>query len=210
MPTRKYTSYRPKNTFPPDVAEQSESNSQLRDAAVHATNEAVNTATRANSRPARMRIEQFRKKIAHDQVEHDELTDEAYASFNAAVDDSGRIVSDDKHDDALQDTGRAITRLSNMKNNVTYFKGDHLIDDATADTLEKQIDDTKAVEQKIHDKMKEAAVDDDENVNIGKHYYDNGEQVDLTDVEELADRLYKKESNQLNPNVVAALTGRFM
>lgn len=210
MPTRKYTHYRPKNTFPPDVAEQSESNSQLRDATVHAANEAAATATKAKSTPARMRIELFRKKLAQAQVKHDELTKEAYDAFDNAIDDSGKIVSDAQHDEALQDTGHAIKRLSDMKSSVTYFNGEHLINNDTADILDKQIDATKEVEQKIHDKMKEADVENDEDVDIGKHYYANGEQKDLTDVDELADRLYKRETNQLNPNVVAALTGRFM
>lgn len=210
MPTRKYTHYRPKNTFPPDVAEQSKSNEQLRDATVRAANEAADVATKAKSTPARMRIEQFRRKLAQAQTEHDELTKEAYDAFDNAIDDSGKIVSDGKHDAALHETGQAIKRLSNMENSMTFFNGEHLINKDTADTLDKQIDATKEVEQKIHDKMKEAEVENDEDVDIGKHYYANGEQKDLTDVDELADRLYKRETNQLNPNVVAALTGRFM
>lgn len=210
MPTRRYTHYRPKSTFPPDVAEQSASNGQLREATIRATNEAADTAARAKSVPARMRIDQFRKKIAQYQEEHDTLTDDAYDAFDAAVDDSGQIVSDAKQNDALHDTKQAINRLSDMKSRVSFFNGEHLINDDTADTLEKQIDATKDIEQEIHDKMKEAEVENDEDVNIGKHYYANGEQKDLTGVDELADRLYKRETNQLNPNVVAALTGRFM
>jgi len=210
MSTRRYTSYRPKSTFPPDVAEQSTSNGQLHDATVHATNEAAAVATQANSNQARIRIGQFRRKLAQDQVRHDDVVDHAYDSFDKAIDDSGKIVSDDKQNEALHDTSRAINHLANMKNTLTYYKGDHLINDDTADALEKRIDATKNIEQEIHDKMREAEVEDDEDIDIGKHYYANGEQKDLTDVEELADRLYKTESSQLNPNIVAALTGRFM
>jgi len=207
MPTRRYTSYRPKNTFPPDVTEQSASNGQLQRAVVSATKD---VAKAASNNQTRGRIAQLNRKIANDQLEHDDLTKDAYDSFNHAIDDDGVIINDDAQNAALVDTKHALNRLDTMKNDVTYYANNNLIDKDSADVLNERIDDTKDIEHQIREKMKEAEVEEDEDVNIGKHYYNHGKQEDLTRVNDLANRLYNKDSSQLNPNVVAALTGRFM
>jgi hypothetical protein len=168
------------------------------------------TAHAASNNQTRERIAQFNKKIAHEQITHDDLTKEAYDSFNHAIDDTGAIIDDDAQNAALVDTKQALNRLATMKNNITYYASNNLIDKDNAAALNERINNTEDIEHQIREKMKEAEVEEDEDVNIGKHYYNRGEQKDLTNVEELADRLYKKGSNQLNSNVVAALTGRFM
>lgn len=207
MPTRRYTSYRPKNTFPPDTAEQAATNSQLQRAVVSATKGAASTAS---NNQTRKRITHLNKKIAQDQIEHDDLTEKAYDSFDHAIDNDGVIVNDDAQNAALVDAKHALNRLATMKNNITYYANNNFIDKDSADILNERISDTEDIEHQIREKMKEAEVEEDEEVNIGKHYYANGKQEDLTRVNDLANRLYNRDSNQLNPNVIAALAGRFM